>query len=95
VDRNQAEIVAALRAMGASVQILSAVGQGVPDLLIGYLRRNLLGEVKYGLAPPSQRKLTKDQVAWHRAWLGQVVILESVADAIALLHSVSNDTHNH
>ena len=36
VDRNQAEIVVALRAGGASVQPLHAVGKGVPDLLVGW-----------------------------------------------------------
>ena len=34
-DANQAEIVAALRGVGASVQPLHAVGQGCPDLLVG------------------------------------------------------------
>lgn len=35
VDKNQPEIVEALRAEGAVVQHLHAVGVGCPDLLVG------------------------------------------------------------
>lgn len=40
-DRNQAEIVKALRAAGCSVQCLHAVGGGVPDLLVGLRARRV------------------------------------------------------
>lgn len=82
VDANQAEIVAALRAVGASVQPLHAVGSGVPDLLIGWRGKNLLFEVKDGSKPQSDRKLTPDQVTWHEAWRGQVCVVKSVQEAL-------------
>lgn len=81
VDDNQNEIVAALRKVGASVQPLHAVGQGCPDILVGFRRQNYLIEIKDGNKPPSKRKLTPDQERWHRDWLGQVSVAENVDQA--------------
>ncbi len=75
-DRNQPEIVEALRKIGATVQILSAVGKGCPDLLVGYNQRNYLLEVKDGELVPSARKLTPDQKQWHHQWQGQVTVVD-------------------
>ena len=85
VDANQAAIVEALRACGASVQSLAAVGKGVPDLLVGLRTRNYLIEVKDGSKPPSARKLTPDQVQWHTKWAGQVLTVTSPEDALRQL----------
>jgi len=46
VDVNQAAIVRALRESGASVAVLSSVGRGLPDLLVGFQGVNFLLEVK-------------------------------------------------
>lgn len=78
VDANHAEIVNALRRIGAAVQDLSGVGQGCPDLLICYRGHNLLIEIKDGSKPPSARKLTPDQVRWHAKWPVPVAVVESV-----------------
>ena len=83
IDRNQPEIVSALRRVGCSVEPLHRVGGGVPDLLVGTGGVNYLIEVKDGSKPPSARALTADQVVWHRDWRGQRVIVESVEDALA------------
>lgn len=82
VDANQTEIVEALRKIGASVQPLHAVGQGCPDLLVGWRGIVSLLEVKDGSKPPSARKLTEDQVKWHAEWRGQVAVVENVEQAI-------------
>ena len=84
VDRNQREIVAALRVMGASVQDLHNIGQGCPDLVIGFQGVTLLAEVKNGKAG-----LTPDEQAWHTAWRGQVVIVRTLDDVAALLGNVT------
>ncbi len=76
IDSNQPEIVEKLRELGASVQILSAVGKGCPDLLVGFQGRNLLLEVKDGDLVPSARKLTPDQLGWHAGWQGQVTVVD-------------------
>lgn len=70
VDTNHAEVADALRAIGCTVESLAAKGQGVPDLLIGYRGRTILLEVKDGRRPPSERRLTEDQIKWHGAWRG-------------------------
>lgn len=85
VDANQAAIVKALRAIGATVQPLHAVGSGCPDLLCGFQGRNVLIEVKDGDKYPSARKLTADQVEWHGGWKGQVAVVEDVDAAIAVV----------
>lgn len=85
VDSNQAEIVAALRRIGASVQPIHTLGRGVPDLLVGYRGRNLLLEVKDGSLAPSRRALTPDEQAWADSWCGAVEIVLNPQDALARL----------
>jgi hypothetical protein len=84
-DANQGAIVDALRAVGATVTILSEVGQGVPDLLVGYRGLNLLLEVKDGSKPPSKRLLTPEQERWHAEWLGHAAVVKSVNEALAAI----------
>jgi len=89
VDRNQAEIVAALRAHGASVQPLHTVGQGCPDLLVGFDGQNFLLEIKDGQKIPSKQRLTPDQVEWHSAWGGAVAVAKDTADALAIVCGIA------
>lgn len=88
VDRNQAEIVAALRAVGATVQPLHAVGQGCPDLLVGYRGKNHLIEVKDWKASASDRQLNARQVEWHSGWKGSVAKVETVGAALAVIGAI-------
>ena len=62
IDKNHDDIVQALRAVGATVQSLAAVGSGVPDLLVGFRKQTFLVEVKDGQASPSAKKLNPAQV---------------------------------
>ena len=86
VDRNQAEIVDALRAVGARVECLHGVGGGVTDLLVLFRGDLWLLEVKDGDKPPSERKLTPAQVCWHREFanpnLHVVCNVQEALDAI-------------
>jgi Holliday junction resolvase len=82
IDANQQEIVRKLRAVGCTVETLAAVGKGVPDLLVGFKGKNYLFEVKDGLKPPSQRKLTPDQVVWHEKWRGNIKVIVSFQQAL-------------
>lgn len=82
IDANQNEIVDALRKIGCSVQILSSVGKGCPDLICGFNGLNLFIEIKDGGKPPSARKLTPDQLVWHNKWNGQVVVVSTIDEAI-------------
>ena len=81
VDANQPAIVAALRDIGASVQHLHMVGDGCPDLLVGFRGRTYLMEVK---ATPKSR-LTPDERAWHENWRGTVYVVTSPEQAIEIV----------
>jgi len=84
-DANQAELVKALRKVGATVQPLHAVGSGCPDLLVGFRGVNYLIEVKDGEKSPSQRVLTPDQVEWHHLWKGQRGVAKNIEECFALV----------
>ena len=71
---------------GATVQSLSAIGAGCPDLLVGYKGVNYLIEVKDGSKPPSGRKLTPDQVEWLGKWKGAAVTVTTLDEAIGALN---------
>ena len=88
VDRNQAEIVDALRKAGCTVQPLHSVGQGCPDLLCGYRGQNWLIEVKDWKASNTDRKLNHRQVEWHAGWKGQVAKVEDVGAALAVIGAI-------
>ena len=83
-DANQSEIVKALRAAGASVHILAGVGCGCPDILIGWHNHNLLLEIKN----PAGRgnRLTEAETIWITSWQGQVAIVNSIDEALAVLY---------
>ena len=88
IDANQPSIVSALRSSGCSCVSLAAVGEGVPDLLVGVKTsaggETHLIEVKDGSKVASARYLTRWQQAWHSSWRGApVVVLESVDEALA------------
>lgn len=86
VDAVQREVVAHLRAIGADVRHLHAVGQGCPDLLVGYRRATYLLEVK---SPGGS--LTPAQVAWHRDWKGlPVAVVHSVEEALDAIGAREN-----
>ncbi len=81
LDSNHKAIVLAVRAIGASVQSLASMGQGVPDLLCGYHGQNILLEVKDGDKCPSKRVLTADESNWHANWAGRVYIVTTPEEA--------------
>lgn len=86
IDINQREIVAALRAVGASVQSLAAVGAGVPDLLVGFRGEIHLFEVKSELARRRDGGRTEAQADWHQKWRGRpVIIVRSANDALVAI----------
>lgn len=77
IDANQGEIVAALEACGCTVRSLAALGDGVPDLLVGLRWRNVLLEVK-----GPKGKLTPDQRRFLAAWRGEWYIVSTVDEAL-------------
>jgi hypothetical protein len=85
-DANQASIVNALRAVGASVVDLSAVGRGVPDLLVGFRGQTYLLEVKNKLG---RNRLTADQDVFLAWWHGvPPIIVYNELDALTAIDAV-------
>jgi len=85
VDENQGDIVKALRKAGATVRIIT-MGDGVPDLLVGYQGYTLLLEVKDGKKPPSARSLTEAEQKFFNEWTGgMLAIVNSVEEALEIL----------
>lgn len=83
VDQNQTEIVKVLRKMGASVQIISEVGKGCPDIIAGFHGVNYLIEIKNG-----NKKLTECEQQFFDNWKGQAIIIRSLDEAITYLQSL-------
>lgn len=76
VDGNQRGITNGLRAAGATVQSLAKVGEGAPDLLVGWKGVNTLLELKV----PGE-KLNDNQLEWHRCWQGIVWVVHTLEEA--------------
>lgn len=93
VDTNHAEIVRALRDVGASVQSLASVGKGCPDLLVGFRMRWYLLECK---SPGGT--LTPDEFGFIQAARAEVHVVDSVEralEAIGAIPATQRDlTHN-
>lgn len=88
-DANQDAIVTALRAAGATVQPLSSVGKGCPDLLVGFRGDNHLLECKDGRKTPGNRPLTDDQETWIEGWRGAVCVVLSPDDALRAIGAIA------
>lgn len=85
VDDNQNEIVDALRAIGATVRVVTQ-GGGLPDLMVGFRGQTVLMEVKDGKKPPSARALTPAEQKFFDEWRGGLlIVVNSVDEAIAAL----------
>ena len=100
VDANQGVIVDALEAMNASVQSLTGVGEGCPDLLVGHkgficpsckkwspVLMNYLMEVKdeSEYSWPAHIKLSPKQKEWHVKWRGQKIVVLNSIEAVKVL----------
>ena len=85
-DANHTDIVGTFRACHCSVLDTSQLGNGAPDIVVAVnAETTLLVEIKDGTKPPSQRKLSKDEIEFKRTWKGDYRIITSVNDVIALL----------
>jgi hypothetical protein len=82
VDKNQKDVVKALRDYGADVFLLHMVGAGIPDLMICYNDQTILMEVKDG----EDKKLTPQQITLFAGWKGGPLHrVNSVQEAIEVL----------
>jgi len=88
VDANQDAIVSALRAAGATVQSLAAIGKGCPDILVGIGGQTgealFLMEIKVGKAKPNPM-----QCDWHAGWATEVHIVRSPEEALRVIGALA------
>jgi len=80
-DANEKAIVAALRKVGATVEFLD-IKDG-PDLLVGYMQRNYLFEIKM-----DGKELRQGQIEWKNKWHGQSFVIRSVDDALYFIGAI-------
>lgn len=84
VDANQAEVVAYLRAQGASVYLVK-----LPvDLLVGFNGKTALVEVKNPNSAYGKKGANPNQADWMASWQGGTVALVDGIDAAARLLKV-------
>ena len=88
VDNNQAEIVEALRAIGASVLVLSRVGMGCADLAVGYRGVTYFLEIK-----TDKGKLTPAEQEFMEQWNGHYCIVRTVDEALKAIGAVGDEYH--
>ncbi len=81
-DDNHGAVIDALRKAGWSVWSTAALGKGFADAIAAKNGRTLLLEIKDGRKPPSARKLTPAETAFHASWPGELYIVESVEAAL-------------
>ena len=92
MDPNQAEIVAALRKVGARVAFWGT--DGAPDLCVGFASRVYLLEVKSplgrrgGSSGPGQR-LNDLQLRFHRVWAGYVDVVRTPTEALLAIRAIA------
>ena len=76
-DANQAEIVEALRAVGASGLVLSRVGQGCADLAVGRHGFTYFLEIK-----TDKGKMTPAEQEFMDTWRGHYAIVRTPEEAL-------------
>jgi hypothetical protein len=81
VDANQAEIVKALRAIGASIFHVHQLKNAF-DILVGYRGRTFLMEIKVS----EKEKLTEGEAEFQRTWRGSTYhIVYTIDQAIRII----------
>ena len=82
VDLNHQEVVKTLRSLGASVFDASRMGQGFPDLVVGYKQQTVLVEIKSS----EQKRFTNAQLKFMAEWKGSAVVrINDIDGAIRLI----------
>ena len=64
--------------------------KGACDLIVGGLGINVLIEIKDGSKPPSKRRLTEKEEAFHNRWIGPLFIIETIEQARTLPNQLSH-----
>lgn len=85
VDKNQPEIVEALRSWGASVIHLHELGRGRPDILVYFGGILYLIEIK-----SDGGKLTIHEQEFFSKWPGHIYIVRNTDDAKSVIYGLGD-----
>lgn len=91
LDNNQAEIVTALRDIGTTVFITSAVGGGCPDLICGFNGIIFVLEIKNPKTPYGRKGLTASQRKFWDKWSAPGAIVHSIDEALTAARRFGTD----
>ena len=83
-DDNQKNIEDELRARG--MDVIDIHDGPFADLMVGFQGVNFLFEVKNPDKVPSKRRLTKNQKRDYLSWRGQLDVIETAEDALAIIY---------
>jgi len=85
-DANQTDIVEKLRRIpGITVASTASLGNGFPDIVVGFRGRSHLIEIKDGAKTASRRKLTPDEIKFKDKWTGCYFVGNSFDEIIDYL----------
>ena len=82
-DKNQRDIVSALRKAGARVAITSDLGNGYADLVVGFRGTMMWMECK-----SKGGRLTQDELSFYSEWCPYMVVVYSVEDALKAIGAI-------
>lgn len=80
-DKNQQQIIDALRDCGVSVVNTAMVGNGFPDICVGFQKKTYLFEIKRD----KKYILTPAEIEFMRIWKGQMNIITNLDDVMKVI----------
>jgi hypothetical protein len=84
---NSLSCIPAQYAQGTTTSLLAF---GLNRTVLSGIRLNYLLELKDSSKPPSKRRLTDDEQAWHEQWKGQVNVVCSPKEALEIVGIFNN-----
>ena len=94
VDANHGVIRQMYRDLGCSVADTFRLGSGFPDLVVALFGQTHLVEVKDGSRPPSERKLTEDEITFHNGWHAKVWVVKDIDGVIEHVNEIRRSHYN-
>lgn len=89
IDLNQPGIVLVLRQVGASIIDTSDIGNGFPDLVVGFRGKNYLLEIKNQETHYGRKGLNPNQQEWCDTWHGNApIVVYTANDALRAIGAI-------
>lgn len=89
IDGNHTGIVKRLREYGMSVANTHRLGEGFPDIVVGWRGVNGMFEIKDPLRKPSEQRLTEDEEPFHARWKGQIAVVRTAEEALEWMQKMT------